>query len=211
MEIKLYLGHLCDVPNSSSFVPISETGNILIAGSCGSGKSIYLRTMIQALLATYQPGSVGLVLFDGKRLEFNRMKDDPHLFLPLGHSLSDFKNQLTVLQGLIGIRSESDAPILFIVDEFADVCFKDPSLRGPVEHLMEVGSKNGIYVILATQVESSYSKKMLDFAGTRIAFDLCEADSLEFMGNNMADGLATGKAIVLLKGKQPAKVEIVKN
>ena len=203
----LYLGHLSDT-QEECLLPLSEVGGILIAGHCGYGKSVYIHALLKRLFAEYGPESLGVLLFDGKRVEFHRLKSDPHLLLPVGQSLKDFKSQLAFLEGLIGKRKESDPPILFIVDEFAEVCFNHSGIKRRVERLIDVGPANGIYLVLATQVESRYSKKMLNLAGTRISFNQYEVDSMRFIGTKEADGLSQGEAIVVTKGKQATKVRI---
>lgn len=203
----LYLGHLSDT-QEEYLLPLSDIGSILIAGRCGSGKSIYIHMMLKRLFAEYGPESLGILLFDGKRVEFGRLRNDPHLLLPVGQSLEDFKNQLAYLNVLIGKRAKSDPPILFIVDEFAEVCFKNSGIKKSVERLLEDGPANGIHLILSTQVESCYSKKMLVVAGTRISFDQYEVDSMRFIGMKEADGLPQGEAIVVTKEKQATKVRI---
>lgn len=206
--MRIYLGHLADT-GEEYFLPLSEVCNILIAGHCGSGKSIYIHTMHKKLFAKFGPDSLKILLFDCKRIEFNRMKNDPHLLLPIGHNLQDFKKQLAFLERMLGERTKADPPILFVVDEFADICLEDSEIAKPVEHLMENGPSKGIYLVLSTQMESCYTEKMLEMAGVRISFNQAEVDSLRFIETKETNKLKQGEAVVVSKEKRLVKVRII--
>lgn len=205
VPMNIYLGH--DINNQQEiYLPLSEVGNILIAGRCGSGKSVYIHTMLKKLIEKSE--SFGLVLHDPKRVEFYRLRNDPHLLLPVGKELSDFKNQIAYLEGLFDQRTENDLPIIFIVDEFADVCYNDHDIESQVEHLMEYGPRHGIYMVLATQLQCVYTKKMIDLAGARLSFYQPEADSEQFIGNEASAGLEQGEAILVLKDQPQMRVRV---
>ena len=203
--MNLYLGHRADT-QEEILLPIEEVGNLLIAGHSGSGKSIYLHTMLKKTLSHYGPESLKLVIYDDKRVEFPRYKDDPHLLQPIGMKAEDFQNQVAYLQGFI--ENKEKPPVLFIVDEFADMAYQNPRIREEVERLMEGGPANGVYLILATQVESSYSEKMLSLAGAKMSFTQFEEDGLRFVGDRNTETLEQGTAIVARKDKEPIRVKI---
>ncbi|MBO6285638.1 MAG: hypothetical protein J6O18_04945 [Bacilli bacterium] len=203
--MNLYLGHRADAQNEIS-IPIKEAGSLLIAGLSGSGKSVYLHTMLKKALSHYGPESLKLVIYDGKRVEFPRYKDDPHLLLPIGTKIEDFQHQVTYLQGFIGNKEKS--PVLFIADEFADIVYQNPHAQEEVERLMEVSLANGIYLILSTQIESSYSDKMLSLADTKMSFTQFEEDGLRFVDDRNTEALEQGAAIVTRKDKEPIRVKI---
>lgn len=206
--MEIYLGHSKE-NNEELRSPLEEVGNVLIAGRSGSGKSTYLHAMLERLLDKHGPESLKILLFDGKRVDFRKLKDDPHLLLPIRQELSEFKNQLIFLDSLLGRREPDDPPILFIVDEFAEVSYRGRHIGKAVERLMRFGPKNGIHLILAAQVEKCFSKKMLSLAETKLSFRLLEGDSLRFIGNKDAVDLPQAEAILIRGNKPETKVEIV--
>lgn len=205
--MNLYVGHSLDTKEEIR-LPLSEVGNILIAGCTGTGKSIYLHMMLKRLFAEYDPESLKLLVFDVKRVEFHRLKRDPHLLRPIALDYQDFEEQIAFLEGMMGRRKESDPPILFIIDEFSDAYYHDKSIVKPIEQLMEAGPENGIHLILATQVPSSYSEKMLNLS-TKMSFGQFAKDSRMFIGSKESEGLEQGEAIIVMKDGLQRKVRVV--
>ena len=205
--MELYLGQNYDTYEEIR-LPLFEVGSMLIAGKTGSGKSVYLHAMIKRLLAENNQDSLGLLLYDGKRIEFHKLKNDPHLMLPIGREASDFEKQVAFLIDLLGKRTPSDPPILFAVDELADAPIWNPGVMESLERLLEEGPAYGVHLILATQTEIRFSEKMLNLAGIKMSFAQYEADSLRFLGDDRAVSLEQGELIAIVKGKQQIKARI---
>lgn len=56
--------------------------HLLIAGTTGSGKSVFVRSIITGLLFRHSPKSLRLILIDPKMVDLADFKDVPHLILP---------------------------------------------------------------------------------------------------------------------------------
>jgi S-DNA-T family DNA segregation ATPase FtsK/SpoIIIE len=57
--------------------------HLLIAGSTGTGKSVFINSLLMGLLYKSTPDELKLVLVDPKRLELGLYADIPHLFTPV--------------------------------------------------------------------------------------------------------------------------------
>lgn len=143
---------------------IREAPHILVAGSAGAGKSVWLIATIRQLLTI--PGAE-LHLFDPKLVELAQFENESRVV----EYVSDHKEIATALQRLVekmedryvrmkkaGARNISEIPGMkykfVVVDEFADL-----TMRGGVEEniqlLAQKGRACGIHLIIATQRAST--------------------------------------------------------
>jgi DNA segregation ATPase FtsK/SpoIIIE, S-DNA-T family len=62
---------------------LTQMPHLLIAGSTGTGKSVFLNSLLMGLLYKATPEELKLVLVDPKQLELGLYADIPHLFTPV--------------------------------------------------------------------------------------------------------------------------------
>jgi S-DNA-T family DNA segregation ATPase FtsK/SpoIIIE len=74
---------------------LSQMPHMLIAGATGTGKSVFINSMIVSMLYRATPEELKLVLVDPKRLELGLYEDIPHLYTPV---VSDAKVASYVLR-----------------------------------------------------------------------------------------------------------------
>ncbi len=62
---------------------LNQMPHLLIAGATGTGKSVFLNSLLMGLLYKATPDDLKLVLVDPKQLELGLYSDIPHLFTPV--------------------------------------------------------------------------------------------------------------------------------
>ena len=151
-----------------------EHCHVLVVGTAGSGKSIWMRAAIASLVETNTPATLRLVLIDPKRNAFTAWRASPFLRAPIVYP--DETSPLEVLTGLIEemearyrrmaevevddlvglIRRErrSTPRIVCACDEYADLVTTSDERREIEEAIARLGAKAraaGIHLVLATQ------------------------------------------------------------
>ncbi len=68
---------------NSTVVDLAGMPHMLVAGSTGSGKSVFINTLLVSLLVKRSPEEMKLILIDPKQLELALYANLPHLLLPV--------------------------------------------------------------------------------------------------------------------------------
>lgn len=140
--------------------------HLLIGGSTGSGKSVFLNNCI---ISTIYSGKSSLCLIDVKRVEFSIYEDIPTLAAPIAY---DVKTAKTLLKNICftmdnrykelqkyNCRSIAEYNqkgyamqyITVVIDEIADLFRQDKTIQDYVIRIAQLGRAAGIHLILATQ------------------------------------------------------------
>jgi len=80
-EIPLVLGRRAD--NKAGIKDLARIPHLLVAGSTGSGKSMFIISFISSLLFRHSPESLKLLLIDPKQVDLSSFKEIPHLLAPI--------------------------------------------------------------------------------------------------------------------------------
>ena len=72
-----------DVEGKDKFYSLAKMPHLLVAGSTGSGKSVWINNMLLSLLYKYSPFQLELILIDMKRVELKLYDGIPHLLAPV--------------------------------------------------------------------------------------------------------------------------------
>ncbi len=165
-----------DVSGNPIYSDLAKMPHMLVAGSTGSGKTIFLNTLILSLLYKNSPDDLRIILVDPKRVEFSLYANLPHLLTPviydadkaanaLGWLIGEMERRFKVLAG-VGSRNISsyrefckkDAKleqmpyIILIVDELADLMAnKGNEIEGGIVRIAQMARAVGIHLVLATQ------------------------------------------------------------
>lgn len=154
---------------------LSACRHMLVAGTTGSGKSVFMHGILLSLLMRNRPEDLKLILVDPKSVEFVAYEDLPNLLCPIITQPSQAKVALDKLAKLMDkrfalfskahcrdIRSYNDyyaaqhhkkrVPyIVVVVDEYADLAMQCKEIEGPIQRLGQKARAAGIHLIIATQ------------------------------------------------------------
>lgn len=157
---------------------ISKMPHMLIAGTTGSGKSVFTNSIIINILYHASPDDVKLVLIDPKKVEFPVYNGIPHLLIPvvteadkavgaLGWAVNEMMMRYNLFEAngvknLEGYNMRREAhpelrlpkkpKIVIIVDEFADLMLAAKNeAESSVQRLAQLARAAGMHLIIATQ------------------------------------------------------------
>jgi DNA segregation ATPase FtsK/SpoIIIE-like protein len=172
-----------DVGNRKVYGDISKMIHLLVAGSSGSGKSVFLGSLIISLIYKYSPEELRLILIDPKKTEFVLYNDLPHLMI--NEIITDVNKAVQSLNWAIGEmnrryglfeqmsragtyvvnldqynehleKSERLPKIVIIIDELADLMLAaKKDIEDRIQNLTQKARAAGIHLIVATQRPST--------------------------------------------------------
>ena len=160
------------------YADFDEFPHILIAGTTGSGKSIFVNSIIVTLIMRNSPDDLKLVLVDPKKVEMSRYKDMPHLLCPIITEAKEAKvlmdrlckemedrYALFAANNCTNIKEfNEDAPglglekipyIIAILDEYADIVDQCKEISMPVVSIAQKARACGIHLLISTQRPST--------------------------------------------------------
>ena len=156
-----------------------EFPHVLVAGTTGSGKSIYNHSLICTLISRNSPEDLRLVLIDPKQVELSKYEDLPHLLCPIINdanlaklTLSKLVDEMNRRYGVLKATGCSnikqynelreDDPsleklpfIVVFVDEYADLVDVCKDISGPIVSIAQKARAAGIHMLIATQRPST--------------------------------------------------------
>ena len=167
-------------PNGKDLIEdLSQMPHMLVGGSTGSGKSVFLFTMLAAMLMTHpKKEDMQLVLSSSKLEDFIHFEGLPHLYSD--RIISDAAEATKVIKEVIFEESERRgrllaearvaniieynkkvteklAPIVVVIDEFADLADQLETTKEknafykPVQRIAQAGRSRGIHLVICTQ------------------------------------------------------------
>lgn len=84
-----------DVSGANMIFSITKMPHLLVAGSTGAGKSVWINSMLLSLLYRYSPADLQLILVDMKRVELKLYDKIPHL---LSDVITDAEKAINALK-----------------------------------------------------------------------------------------------------------------
>ena len=72
----------CEADGSQKIVDLRRMPHLLVAGTTGSGKSVFIVGLLTGLLFRHSPKSLRLILIDPKQVDLAAFNDIPHLLMP---------------------------------------------------------------------------------------------------------------------------------
>ena len=160
-----------DISGAIEVIDLSKTPHLLVAGTTGSGKSVFINTLLTSILYKFSPDELRLILIDPKMLELSVYNDIAHLLTPV---VTEPKKAIIALKwvckemerryslmneentrSLEGFNSKSVEKIPYIVvfiDEMADLMMTaGKEVEHYVQRLAQMARACGIHLVMATQ------------------------------------------------------------
>lgn len=83
-----------DTSGQVVFSDMAKMPHLLVAGQTGSGKSVFMNSLLCSLLYRFTPDELRLIMVDPKVIEFAPYQDIPHLLLPVVDDAKQASNAL---------------------------------------------------------------------------------------------------------------------
>ncbi len=211
-SIPIVLGH--DAQGKEMIVDLKRLPHLLIGGVSGSGKTIFLNSLLAKMIVSHSPNNLRVLLYNPTKVEFFFLRNVPHLIksIDLSHAdmvvllqhlewmaerrikrfaragyynIDNFNNRFTRSDG------ENEVPhIVIVIDEFADLESEswDEVIR-PIERIVAFGRAVGTHLVIATN--RLYSKLFsLSSLFNRMVFRCATRDqSINVIGQEGAEDL----------------------
>lgn len=164
-----------DIEGKVVTTSMDELPHLLVAGTTGSGKSVFINTIIATFIMRNTPDELKLMLIDPKKVEFSRYANLPHLLCPIVTDAKEGKEALKRLvqemesryemlsyrgvskiseyNELAEIQNYPKMPnIVLVCDEFSDFMSEyGKEIEQSVKRLAQKARACGIYLIICTQ------------------------------------------------------------
>ena len=217
------------------YADFDEFPHALVAGTTGSGKSIFVNSVIVSLIMRNSPDDLKLVLVDPKKVEMSRYKDMPHLLCPIITDAQEAKALMDKLckemedryalfseNGCSNIKEfNEDAPglglerlpyIMIFFDEYADMVDQCKEISMPVVSIAQKARACGIHLCIATQRPSTNVVTGVIKANlpTHVALMMASyTDSMTIIGEGGAEKLI-GKGDMLVQSPLVSRIGCVR-
>ncbi len=161
-----------DVAGNIWLADIGKMPHLMVAGATGSGKTIFLNTVIISLIYQNSPDDLRFILIDPKRVELTLYNDLPHLLTPV---ITNVQKTINALKWAVNemdrrfdvmaeakkrdINSYNQANpgnklpfIVVIIDELADLMVvAAQEVEACIVRLAQMARATGIHLVMATQ------------------------------------------------------------
>ncbi len=168
-----------DVAGSAVVADLSAMLHLLVAGTTGSGKSVFVKSLAASLVMRHTPDTLRLVTIDPKMVELSQFNGLPHL---LGRAEFELERVLRVLRWVayemdqrykrfaeslsrnlddyntkMARQGEPQLPrILVMIDELADLMMAAPEeTERTLTRIAQMARATGIHLVVATQRPST--------------------------------------------------------
>lgn len=164
-----------DILGSPIYSDIARMPHLLVAGATGTGKTIFLNSVLTSLLYRNPPEMLRLILVDPKRVEMRGYNKLPHLLTPVifdvNKTIAALKWAIAEMDRRFDILGEKESRniasynekcakdgdeslpyIVFVIDEMADLmATKGKEIEAGIVRLAQMARAVGIHLIVATQ------------------------------------------------------------
>ncbi len=168
-----------DVAGTCVVADLSTMPHLLVAGTTGSGKSVFVKALAASLVMHNSPQALRLVTIDPKMVELSHLNGLPHLLGPTETDLEDIIRALRWIAHEMDERykkfstavarhlddynrkavrkGEDPLPrIVVLIDELADLMMSSPEeTERTLTRIAQMARATGIHLVVATQRPST--------------------------------------------------------
>jgi S-DNA-T family DNA segregation ATPase FtsK/SpoIIIE len=158
-----------DEVNNPIYLSLAKLVHLLIAGTTGSGKSVFVNALAITLMLSYDPDELRFLMVDPKQVELQHYRGLPHVddvitdmklaYDALGSLVKEMEDRYTQFAEvgvknieLYNSKSDKKMPyIVCIVDEFADLKDQHKEVEEHLARMGQMARAAGIHMVIATQ------------------------------------------------------------
>lgn len=203
---------------------VFEASHVLIGGTTGSGKSVFIDEYIYSALGRFTPEQLNLVLIDPKRVSLFKYKNLPHaiayetendrIIAALDNVIKEMEKRYNYMQST-GAVKYSGAYIVVVIDELADLMVTCKNAIMPrLQRIAQLGRAARIKLLAATQAPNRKvipAELAVNFTGRVALRCLSAIESKQIIGKAGAENLPQhGKAIYLHSNGRYYDADIIK-
>ena len=225
-----------DISGNVIAADFNEFPHLLVAGTTGSGKSIYVHSIISTLIMRVSPDDLKIVLVDPKKVEMTKYRDMPHLLCPIiteadkakvclqklveemerRYALFSTNPEISDIKGYNAWAKESGEDtlpyIIVILDEYADLVDNCKEISQPVVSIAQKARSAGIHLLISTQRPSTnvITGVIKGNLPTHVALMTSSyTDSMTIIGEGGAEALL-GKGDMLVQSPLVSRVGVTR-
>lgn len=189
-----------------TFADLADLKHILISGSTGSGKSMFMHTILYNFMHLFSPKEIKFLLIDMKKVELTSYEGSPYL---LNQPTSDFDTAYSAIKWIIAERqyrqqgkTDRDLPIIVFIDTFSDLMNDDDyDFSEFLESAMSRFGEANIHFVLSDSrtSEDVFTKDILKLFPTKICFNVADEKYSELLLGQPGAEKLKGKGDMLVR------------
>lgn len=202
--------------NEIVYANLTDISHLLIAGASGTGKSVFVNSLLLSLISNNSPEDLRFILCDTKTVELSLFNGIHHLLLPvctdaktihraLQWVANETKKRLRVfsMAERKNISSYNDytreefitdtglPQIVVVIDDFVSALLEQPEMADSIRTILLNGRTTGVHLVFSTQTPTWKAAKSISaLFRSKILFPVAsKAESTALIGNTSAFSL----------------------
>lgn len=202
-KLPLYLG--IDKTNSPVVSDFTNTGNIIMLGSKGTGKTMFAHTTVCSLISSFSPEYLEIALIDLANPEFSSYDNLPHLASTPVYDSREAITLLSSMSNTVGTKYQ-----VILIDTFSDLVINYGVILNDV--LKKLTSRRNTFLIMwdSKPYEEIFTPEIKKLFSSRILFGVGREDASKVLSNKTFENIPVkkGEAMIFTKeNREPIFVQ----